>query len=267
MKENIKISIITITYNSEATLEDTIRSIAIQHYDNLEYLIIDGGSTDGTLDIVRKYPNVVTKWISEPDKGISDAFNKGIRLATGELIGIINSDDILTNNSLNMIVKNIKPDTDVVYGNAIMFGNGEKPYRLKPFSDLRELYKSMAVIHPATFVKKEAYSKFGDFKLLYKCCMDRELLLRMFSMGAKFQYINEDLAKMRLGGVNQRTYLKTTLKEGTQISIEYGLHPFQAKMIEIKKKLRFRAVNFVRLFPFAESVRMVIHSKNTDLHV
>jgi glycosyltransferase involved in cell wall biosynthesis len=267
MKENIKISIITITYNSEATLEDTIKSIAMQHYDNLEYLIIDGGSTDGTLDIVRRYPNVVTKWISEPDHGISDAFNKGIRLATGELIGIINSDDMLTDNSLNIIAQNIQPDTEVIYGNAIMFGNGQKPYRLKPDSDLNEFYKSMAVIHPSTFVKKEAYSQYGDFKCCYKCCMDRELLLRMFSRGAKFQYIPEDLAKMRLGGVNQRTYLTTTIKEGTQISIEYGMNPIYAKVIEIKKNLKFRAVSFVRLFPFAESIRKVVHSKNTELEI
>lgn len=89
----MKISIITITYNSEKTLEDTIQSVARQNYPDLEYIIVDGGSKDATLDIVKKYSNVVTKWISEPDKGISDAFNKGIKIASGELIGIINSDD------------------------------------------------------------------------------------------------------------------------------------------------------------------------------
>ena len=125
----MKISIITITYNSEKTLEDTIQSVARQNYPDLEYIIVDGGSKDATLDTVKKYSNVVTKWISEPDKGISDAFNKGIKIASGELIGIINSDDMLTDNSLNIIAKNIKPETDVIYGNAIMFGGREANYR------------------------------------------------------------------------------------------------------------------------------------------
>lgn len=263
----MKISIITITYNSEKTLEETILSVKAQKYQEIEYLIIDGGSTDRTLEIVKKYPDVVTKWISEPDKGISDAFNKGINLASGELIGIINSDDLLTDNSLAIIAENINDDTDVVYGNAIMFGNDEAPYRLRPFGDLKEFYKLMAVIHPATFVKKNAYTKYGLFKLDYKCCMDRELLLRMFSQGAKFQYIDSDLAKMRLGGVNQRTYLKTTITEGTTISIDYGMNPLVAKAIEIKKNIRFRVVYFVRKFPFATILRRVIHSRNTELNI
>lgn len=93
--QTIKISVITITYNSEETLEDTIKSVISQEYDNLEYLIIDGGSKDHTLDIVQKYRDKIAVVVSEPDNGISDAFNKGIKLASGEIIGIINSDDLL----------------------------------------------------------------------------------------------------------------------------------------------------------------------------
>ena len=263
----MKISIITITYNSEKTLEDTIQSVARQNYPDLEYIIVDGGSKDATLDIVKKYSNVVTKWISEPDKGISDAFNKGIKIASGELIGIINSDDMLTDNSLNIIEKNIKPEADVIYGNAIMFGGRETNYRCKPADSLEVMRKRMAVVHPATFVKKSAYDKYGTFDLKYKCQMDRDLLLRMYVAGAKFQYLNEDLAMMRLGGVNQRTYVKQTVPEGIEISIKNGMNPVQAYMLGMKSIARFRVANFIRKLPGSESIRKKLHAKTTDLDV
>lgn len=263
----MKISIITITYNSEKTLEDTIQSVVRQNYPDLEYIIVDGASKDATLDIVKKYSRVVTKWISEPDKGISDAFNKGIKLASGELIGIINSDDMLTDNSLNMIAKNIKSETDVIYGNAIMFGGKEGNYRCKPADSLEVMRKRMAVVHPATFVKKSAYDKYGTFNLKYKCQMDRDLLLRMYVAGANFQYLNEDLAMMRLGGVNQQTYVKQTVPEGIEISIKNGMNPVKAHAMGMKSIARFRMANFIRELPGAENIRKIFHAKTTDLDV
>ena len=101
-----KISIITITFNSEKTLEETIESVLSQNYPNLEYLIIDGGSSDGTLEIVKRYKDKIDFVISEPDRGISDAFNKGIRYATGEIVGIINSDDLLLPDALHKVAEN-----------------------------------------------------------------------------------------------------------------------------------------------------------------
>lgn len=102
---NPKISLITISYNSKKHIEDTILSVTTQNYDNYEYIIIDGASTDGTLDIINKYQDKITTIITEPDKGISDAFNKGIRLCTGDIIGIINSDDILLPGALSVVAK------------------------------------------------------------------------------------------------------------------------------------------------------------------
>lgn len=99
----MKISIITVTFNSEATLKETIQSIRNQRYDDLEYIIVDGGSKDHTVDIIKENENIISKWISESDLGISDAFNKGIQMATGNLIGIINSDDMLEDNVLKVI--------------------------------------------------------------------------------------------------------------------------------------------------------------------
>ena len=106
MKQSPRISVITITYNSAATIEETIRSVTMQDYPDLEYVIIDGGSTDGTLDVVQKYKDRIQVVVSEPDKGISDAFNKGVDRATGEIIGIINSDDILLPGALQEVARN-----------------------------------------------------------------------------------------------------------------------------------------------------------------
>lgn len=252
----MKISIITVTYNSAVTLADTIKSVRSQHYEELEYIVVDGGSTDGTVQIVRDNEDIITTWISERDRGISDAFNKGIDMATGELIGIINSDDMLANGALNAIAKTINEDTDVLYGNVISFGEGIEPFVEKP-ANLKKMYTSMAVLHPATFVRKRAYEKYGVFNVDYKCCMDRDLLLRMYSGGAKFQYIDRVLAKFRQGGVNQQTYIKTTVPEGERISIEYGMNPFRAKLISLKKKNRYRIRTILLKTSFGKALKRV----------
>ena len=263
----MKISVITITYNSEKTLEETILSVAAQDYRDFEYLIIDGGSTDTTVEIIKKYENVVTKWISEPDRGISDAFNKGIRMATGEVICLINSDDILAENALQTIAREIRPETDILYGNAIYFGQNQKPFRVRPHEDLDYFRKGMALVHPATFVRKRAYEKYGTFDLGYRCAMDRELLLRMYLAGARFQYVDRDFAKMRMGGVSIQSYLGITVPEDVAISIRYGMSPVEAKLLGIKAGTKFRLAGFVRRFPFADWIRKYFHAKTTDLNV
>ena len=160
----------------------------------MEYLIIDGGTTDGTLEIVKRYENVVTHWVSEPDRGISDAFNKGIAMAKGDIICIINSDDLLAENALGTVAAEMDEKTDVIYGNAIYFGEGQKSFRVKPHGKIDNLRKYMCLFHPAVFVRKEAYDRFGGFDLSYKCAMDRELLTRMYLGGARFRCCEKDLA-------------------------------------------------------------------------
>ncbi len=263
--EKMKISIITITYNSEKTLKETISSIERQHDKELEYIVIDGGSTDQTVDIIKEHESIITKWISEPDDGISDAFNKGIQLASGEIIGIINSDDLLTDGAVENIKRLIKSETEVIFGNAIIFGGSEPDYRYVPEKNLDMLRRKMAVIHPATFIRKSAYMKYGLYNTQYKCQMDRELMLRMYLGGAKFQYIDCDLAKVRLGGINQQTYLERTLPEGTSISIKYGLKPSTAKRIAFKESIRYRATNMIRKLPFSYIIRKIFHAKNSIL--
>ena len=130
-----RITVITITYNSAATLEETIRSVTMQDYPALEYVIIDGGSTDGTLDIVQKYKDQIQVVVSEPDKGISDAFNKGVTRATGEIIGIINSDDILLPGALQKLAEAYDPRVDV-YSGLILFWNEETGETFPSYPDV-----------------------------------------------------------------------------------------------------------------------------------
>lgn len=235
----MKISIITITYNSEDTLEDTIKSVISQGYEDLEYIIVDGGSTDGTLDIIKKYEKSITKWISEPDRGISDAFNKGIRMSEGELIGIINSDDMLMEGALKKIGENIEPDTGVFFGHGIrVYQNGRtKPYLADP--DISRLNCDMSFVHPATFVKKEAYETVGMFDVDLKMVMDRELLLRMLRGGVKFQFFDGFLAYYRMGGVSDKNFLKLVVPESERISIKYGMPKWKAKMYSVKSRIVF----------------------------
>lgn len=244
----MKISIITITYNSEATLEETIKSVINQGYNELEYIIVDGGSTDSTLNIVNKYRKFITKVISESDKGISDAFNKGIKLATGELIGIINSDDLLYPNALKYINKEIKDDTDIIYGDIIRFGDNRSERISKANDNIKSLeYGFSCMYHPSTFIRKRAYNKYGLYEINNKYCMDRELLLRMFKANAKFQRIEHVLAKFRVGGISCTSYNKTAL-ESMKVSINYGLPIYIAYPKTIYNILKIYSIQSIRKF-------------------
>ena len=241
----MKISIVTITYNSEATLEETIQSLISQDYPDLEYIIVDGLSTDGTLDIVNKYRDNISIVISEKDKGISDAFNKGVRAATGDVVGIINSDDLLMPGALKAIAEQMKEDTDVIYGKGYRLYEDGSTREYLP-RDLKIFTYKMPLVHPATFVKKSAYEKYGYFNVDYRYCMDRAVLYKMYQGGAKFQYIDEFLAYYRMGGTSENQYWNGTLKEGEQISIDFGMNPFKAKLITVYKKFRYIAVLIVQ---------------------
>lgn len=237
----MKISIITITCNSEATLEDTIKSIIGQEYPDLEYIIVDGLSQDSTMDIVRKYQDHIQIVISEKDNGISDAFNKGIKAATGDLIGIINSDDMLMPNALHALAEQIDADTDVAYGKAYrLYSDGSVRDYLP--RDLKIFTYKMPLVHPATFVRKSAYEKYGVFNVDYHYCMDRAVLYKMYQGGAKFQYIDEYFAYYRMGGMSENHYWDGTLNEGEKISVDFGMNPIKARLITWYKKVRYIVV-------------------------
>ena len=197
-----KISVITITYNSEKTLERTIKSVVSQEYDNLEYIIIDGASKDRTLDIVEKYRDYISVVVSEPDKGISDAFNKGIKRATGEIIGIINSDDILLPGALKSIRDAYDSEVDVYRGEMI-YKNIKTGFKFigKPSMDCSvSNYIRLGVAHPSTFISKRAYQKVGGYKTHIHYIMDIDMLFRLYNSGCSFKYLPQRLALFNTGG-------------------------------------------------------------------
>ena len=241
---NPKISIVTITYNSEATLEETIKSIVSQYYDNLEYLIIDGGSKDKTLEIVNKYRDKIAVVVSEPDKGISDAFNKGIRKATGEIIGIINSDDFLMPNALDTIAKHYDPTVDVYSGNVLFwYEDTGKEFSVKPEIIFDKLKLQYGVAHPARFIRKSAYEKYGMYGIDFRYNMDIDLLCRFYKNGAKFVHIDENLARFRMGGTTADSIYK---KKGDyrQFVKNYGGSTFVFWRIWIEAIIKY---NLIRL--------------------
>ena len=196
----MKVSIITATYNSAKTIIDTILSVNSQDYEDIEHIIIDGKSKDNTLELIKNTPNRVVKIISEPDKGIYDAMNKGIALATGDIIGILNSDDFYTSSSVITDIVNTfqQGEYEGVYGNLeyVDENNTDKVIRYwksKPYA--KGLFKKgWHPAHPTFFVRKEVYDKYGKFNLKYKV-----------------GYIPKTLVKMRLGGASNQS-IKNIIK-------------------------------------------------------
>lgn len=205
----IKVSVITVCYNSEATIEDTIKSVVSQDYDNVEYILVDGVSKDNTLEIINKYKDKISKIVSEKDNGIYDAINKGISIATGDLISVLNSDDFFANNRvISKVVKKInETNADASYGDLLYVD------RLNPSIIKRTwisgnykkgmFYKGWMPPHPTFFIKKWCYQKFGVFNLTLKSSADYELMLRMIHKNnINVCYLNEVLVKMRDGGTS-----------------------------------------------------------------
>ena len=180
----MKVSIITVCYNSEATLESTILSVANQTYYNIEYIVIDGYSKDDSINIIRRNKKVVAKWISEPDKGLYDAMNKGIRLATGDLIGIINSDDTYHSNTVieEIVDFHSQNEIDASFGNIIqhdVHGKLVRTYSSK-FWNPEKLRIGFMPPHPSVFFKKELFDNYGNYSLEFKIGADYELITRFF---------------------------------------------------------------------------------------
>lgn len=202
-----KLSVITVSYNSETTLERTIKSVLRQKYDNIEYIIIDGGSTDGTVEIIRKYEAYITYWITEPDNGISDAFNKGIKVATGDLIWIINSDDGILNGAVDYLVDHYDPSIDVYRGRTRIVTIDGKEFEYEPSMKINCL-GTININHPSTVISKRAYEKFGLYDIKCKNYMDLDILLRMYRGRAEFRYIDYTLAFFSWGGATASEFTK-----------------------------------------------------------
>lgn len=208
----MKFSFITVTFNSSATLRDTIQSVLSQTYPDIEYIIVDGCSQDKTIDIIKEYEPLFhgqLKWISEKDKGLYDAMNKGIRMATGDIIGIINSDDFYHRKDTVMKVSEAFKNDDIqaVYGDVRFVNPQNLDKTVRYYSSKRftpEIFRfGFMPAHPTFFTYRKYFEEFGYYKTDYKIAADYELLIRfLYVHQLKSQYLPFDFMKMRTGGTS-----------------------------------------------------------------
>ncbi|MEL0622242.1 glycosyltransferase family 2 protein [Marinomonas arenicola] len=204
----MKISIVTVCFNSEKTIKDTLESIKSQTYKNIEHILVDGGSSDSTNEIIEKYSDTVSRHIVEKDEGLYDAMNKGIRMVTGDIIGILNSDDVLADVFvLEKIVEGFESgDVDAVYSDLVYVKENDldKPTRLyssKVFSKSLIRFGIM-LPHPTFYVKRKFYEELGYYKTNYRVAADFELLVRFVGSGIKMKRLPFISVRMREGGVS-----------------------------------------------------------------
>ncbi|QHT65757.1 glycosyltransferase [Rhodocytophaga rosea] len=226
----MKISIITVSFNSSKTIRDTIQSVLSQHYSNIEYIIVDGGSTDGTLDIIHSYEHKNIKWISEPDKGIYDAMNKGLSMSTGDIIGILNSDDFyLHRNVISKVAETFLETqaesvySDLAYVDAINTNKIIRYWRSGSYKDGSFLQGWMPP-HPTFFVKKEIYQKYSAFNLRFKSAADYELMLRLLHKHKITTAYIPDLTVMMRAGGKSNANLKSRLHANAEDRLAWKLN-------------------------------------------
>jgi glycosyltransferase involved in cell wall biosynthesis len=205
----MKISLITVSYNSGATIKDSIESVLGQDYHNIEYIIVDGKSKDNTVDIIKSFDGKISKWISEPDKGIYDAMNKGLKMATGEVVGMLNSDDFYYNNTiLSQVARAFEDESiDAVFGNLIFVDPNDLKKTVRTYSSKdwhpKKFARGFMPAHPTFFVRRKYYEQFGLFKTDYKIASDYEMLIRLLYVNKlKYKYLPITMVVMRKGGVS-----------------------------------------------------------------
>lgn len=232
----MKISLITVSYNSAKTIQDTFKSVLSQTYENIEYIVVDGGSTDGTLEAIKAVEQNFQgrmRWVSEPDKGLYDAMNKGVRMATGDVVGIINSDDFFTAPNVLEQVATVfeRYDIEAVYGD-VHFVNPDdlnkcvRYYSSKIFRPVLFRFGFMPA-HPSFYVKKECYDEFGLYSLDYEIAADYDLLIRLlYRERIKVKYLPLDFVTMRMGGAStQNVHSRIVLnREIVKACRKYGIY-------------------------------------------
>ncbi|HEY4785218.1 MAG TPA: glycosyltransferase family 2 protein [Bacteroidales bacterium] len=208
----IKISIITAVRNNRDNIKQCIESVRSQTYHNIEHIVIDGNSTDGTKEIISGHQNQISEWISEPDKSIYDALNKGINLATGDVIGFLHSDDLFDNDSIveKIALTFTQTHCDAVYGDLLYVSKADpskviRYWKSSPFNVKKFRYGWMPA-HPTLFMRKTIYDQYGLFDLQYKIAADYDLMLRTVGSGRlACEYLPEIITRMRVGGASNKS--------------------------------------------------------------
>ncbi|MCD2449766.1 glycosyltransferase [Methylicorpusculum oleiharenae] len=245
------ISIITVCYNSVETIADTIASVASQQYSDYEHIIVDGASSDGTLDIV-KNARSVTRYVSERDEGIYDAMNKGISMATGNVIGILNADDVYANTEIlqRISLKMERDSLDVLYGDIAFFSPNKPDVIKRRFSSAQFSPSKIAwgwmPAHPSLFIRRSVFEQYGFYKTDFKIAGDYEFVARIFKEGnLRYGYLPEVVVKMRTGGISTGGWRNTMLlnREVLRACSENGI---TTNWLKILSKYPFKLFEYLR---------------------
>ena len=231
----MKITIVTTTYNSASTLRDTMESVLAQTHKDIEYWVIDGGSEDDTLGLIKEYEHRFCgkmKWISEPDNGLYDALNKGISRATGDVVGILNSDDFYTSPTvLEQVAAGFSDDVDAVYGDIHFVRPSDLDKCVRYYSS--KLFRPWALrfgfmpAHPSFYVRREVYERCGGYALDYKLAADYDMMVRLlYKEKIRCRYLSVDMVTMRTGGMSTKNVRNRLLltKEDVKACRRYGLY-------------------------------------------
>jgi len=259
------VSIITVVRNASTTISRTLDSVKDQSYPLMELVVIDGGSTDGTLERIRRRESDIDLWISEPDRGIADAFNKGIALASGEFIALVNADDWIEPTHVARSIEVLRVSScDFTFGNLMVHDRNDRPiYSVigDEHYGLRLRHAMPAINHPTIVCRRAIYARNGLFDLHYRIAMDYEWLLRNHSRGAVGKYIPDLTSHMGAAGVSQR-HIRASLVEVRRASIAYGYSAFSAFSRYYARLLRAHTRMLLeKLLPraFIDSIRPVIN--------
>lgn len=248
----MKVSIITVVYNNVNVIRCAIDSVLSQTHSDIEHIIIDGGSNDGTVNIIQSYESRITRFISEADHGIYDAMNKGLKLATGDVIGILNSDDMYINNHIiEKIVKIFElHNVDSLFADLVFVRSDNLERTIRYYDSSKCLpnnfKKALYPAHPTFFVKREIYEKYGYFKTDYKIAADFDLMARfLYTYNISYYYLQEPIIKMRVGGVstslkslyiNTIEQLRVCKENGIKTNIGQILLKYPSKLIGLIQK-------------------------------
>lgn len=248
----MKVSIITISYNSAATIEDTIRSVINQDYPNLEYIIIDGHSKDGTQDIIHRYQSSIAKFISEPDQGIYDGMNKGLKMATGDIIGILNSDDVYEDSRVisDMVQLFESSQCEAAYADLVYVDRHDtsKVTRYWKSGSYKQgaFRKGWMPPHPTFFVRKSVYDRYGYFNLLLKSAADYEIMLRFIHKhGIEPAYLPRVITRMRAGGQSNLS-LKNRIKANREDREAWRINGLKPGLFTLIRKPLSKIFQFMK---------------------
>ena len=250
----MKISIITVCFNSETTIRDTLESIKHQDYTNIEYIIIDGGSTDDTLKILDEYSEMITILVSEQDKGLYDAMNKGIALSNGDVIGILNSDDLYQDSKvINEVMGEFKNNSelDILYGNLVYVKSDDTNKVIRNWISKKyysQFFENSNVPpHPSLFVRRKVYNEAGLFDLDFKIAADYEFMLRIFKKNNfNSKYLNRLIVRMRLGGASNSS-VSSIINQNKEVLKAWEKNKLKKTFYFMPLRIYKRLIQFIKI--------------------